>query len=111
MLSLPLKALRLSACVLSLSLVAGCGDACQNLASQICQCLPDDGSRAACVRRAREAAATYAVRPQDEQFCQQKLDAKACDCHVLDTPEGKAGCGIAWTTPLRGSDGDAASRP
>ena len=90
------KALRLSACVLSLSLTAGCGDACRSLAAQICVCLPDDGSRAGCNQRAKEAEATFKLRPEDEKFCQQQIDSHACDCNKLNTPEGKVGCGLAY---------------
>ncbi|TMA27934.1 MAG: hypothetical protein E6J78_08175 [Deltaproteobacteria bacterium] len=93
------KALRLFACVLSVSLAAGCGDACRTLASQICQCLPDDGSRAACNQRAKESEANFSVRPADEKFCQQQLDSHACDCNQLNTPEGKVGCGLAYIAP------------
>ena len=90
------QALRLSGCVLSLLSAAGCGDACRTLASQICQCLPDDGSRAACNQRAKDAEATFSVRPEDEKFCQQQIDSHACDCNKLNTPEGKVACGIAY---------------
>ncbi len=93
------KTLRLSACVLSLSLTAACGDACRTLAAQICVCLPDDGSRAACNERAKLAEATFSVRPEDEKFCQQQIDSHACDCNKLSTPEGKVGCGLAYIAP------------
>ena len=84
------------ACVLSLSAAAGCGNACLSLADQICHCLPDDGTRALCTRRAKEAEATYPVSRADEQRCQQLIDQRQCDCNVLNTPEGKLACGIAW---------------
>ena len=94
-----LKALRLFACVLSLSLAAGCGDACLALAKQICSCQLDDNSRAACNQRAKEAEAAFAVRKVDEQFCQSKLDAHACDCNKLNTEEGRRGCGLVINPP------------
>jgi hypothetical protein len=90
-----------------LSLLAGlllaatqsaCGDACLSLASEVCQCLPDDGTRAACNARATEGAAKVPVRPEDEVFCQQKLDEGACDCNKLTTPEVKLACGFAYPT-------------
>ena|SRR5438270_13658357 len=89
-----LKALRPIACVLSLSLAAGCGDACLNLANQICSCQLDDNSKAACNQRAKQAEAQFAVGPNDEKICQQKLDAKACDCNKLNTEEGRRNCGL-----------------
>lgn len=89
------KALPALACVLSLLAAAGCGDACLDLASQICQCLPDDGTRATCNQRAKEAEANFPVSKEDEQRCQQLIDLKQCDCNVISTPEGKQTCGIA----------------
>lgn len=94
----PVKLLRLLACVLTVSLAAGCGDACLSLAKQICQCLPDDGNRAACNQRAQQSEADIPVRAQDEAFCQKQIDAHACDCRVLNTPEGRVGCGQSFTT-------------
>jgi len=91
------KALRLAGCVLTLSLAAGCGNPCRDLASKICSCLPDDGTRAACNTRARQQESNFAVRKEDEQICQQKLDS--CDCTMLNTPEGRVNCGVAWSAP------------
>lgn len=96
-----IRALRLPACVLTVTLAAGCGDSCLTLASQICKCLPDDGSRAACNQRAKESEANFPVRSQDQAFCQHQLDSHACDCNVLNTPEGKVGCGIAFAPSSR----------
>ena len=79
-------------------LMEGCGNACLSLAEQICVCLPDDGTRAACNKRAKDDEAIYAVRPEDEVVCQQKIDAKTCDCNQLGTPEGKLACGLSYPT-------------
>jgi hypothetical protein len=91
------RALRLLACVLTMTLAAGCGDACLNLASQICGCLPDDGTRGACNARAQSQEANFPVRSQDQSFCQKQIDSKACDCSKLGTPEGKLGCGLSYS--------------
>jgi hypothetical protein len=95
----PGKVLRLFGCVLTLTFLAGCGDACRDLASRVCGCLPDDGTRAACNQRARDAEASFPVTAQDQAFCQHQLDTNACDCNALTTPQGKVGCGIAYTLP------------
>lgn len=94
--SSPAQALRLLVCVLSLSLATGCGNACLSLASQVCQCQPDDGNRAACNRRAKEQQVNFPITKQDENFCEKQIDSHACDCKVLDTAEGRVGCGIAF---------------
>ena len=95
------RPVRLAAAALlcaSALLAQGCGNACLSLAAQICVCLPDDGNRAACNKRAKDDQAIYSVRPEDEAVCQLKIDAKACDCTKLGTPEGKLACGLAYQT-------------
>jgi hypothetical protein len=91
-----MKILLISASVLILAGAAGCGDACLSLAEQICQCLPDDGTRTACNRRAHDQEDSFPLRPEDTAFCQQKLDANACDCNKLNTLEGRQACGVAY---------------
>jgi hypothetical protein len=84
--------------VLTLTAAAGCGDACRSLAGQICQCLPDDGTRGACNRRASDEEAFFPIRPNDQAFCQQLLDARSCDCNNLSTADGKRNCGLSYQT-------------
>jgi len=91
------KVLRLLACMVTVTLAAGCGDSCLDLASKVCNCLPDDGTRAECNRRASDSESVFPVSSQDEAFCQHQIDTNACDCKQLATAEGKAGCGIAFT--------------
>jgi hypothetical protein len=93
---LALRALRILACVLSITCATGCGNACLDLASQICACLPDDGTRAACNQRAKDSQDSFPISSQDAAFCQQKLDSQACDCHQLQTVQGKLSCGVAF---------------
>ena len=102
------KPLLLAASVLTLSLAAGCGDACLSLAQQICSCQLDQASVDGCNQRAQQATAIFPVRSADQKYCQGQLDSHACDCTKLNTPEGRVGCGIAYTwapegpaTPLR----------
>jgi hypothetical protein len=90
------KVLPLFACVLTLTLAAGCGDACRNLASQVCNCFPDDGTRAVCNQRAKDAESVFPLSQADEQFCQQQLDSHACDCTNVATPQGRAACGLTY---------------
>jgi hypothetical protein len=92
------SALRLLACVLMIA-AAACSDPCRDLANQICVCLPDDGTRAACNQRAKEQEASFNVRPEDAAFCQHQLDTGACDCRNLATPEGRVGCGLSFIVP------------
>ena len=84
------KVLPLLGCMLTVILATGCGDACLDLAGRICNCLPDDGTRAECNRRAKDSESTFPVTAQDRAYCQHQLDTNACDCTQLATPEGKA---------------------
>jgi hypothetical protein len=102
-----LKPLLLLACVLTVSLAAGCGNACLRLADQICSCQPDDTSRASCQQQAREQEGIFSVGRDQERLCQQALDSNACDCEELMTPEGRQACGIAYTVAPPDSAGMA----
>jgi hypothetical protein len=94
-----LRPLILGACVLTLSLAAGCGDACLSLAEQVCSCQPDPVSQDNCNQRAKEAKGIFSVGSNDAQFCQAKIDQNACSCPKLNTPEGREACGIAFPAP------------
>ena len=96
---LALRGLRILACMVSLSVAAGCGDSCLSLAKQICSCQPDDGTRAACQQRAKDAEANFPVRAEDQKYCQQLLDSNACDCNKLGTVAGRQQCGITYGPP------------
>ena len=93
----PPRPLLLAASLLTLTLAAGCGDACLSLAQQICRCQLDQASVDGCNQRAQQAKAIFPERKADQTFCQHQLDTNACDCTKLDTPEGRVGCGLAYT--------------
>jgi hypothetical protein len=88
------KVLPLLACVLTVTATAGCGDACRDLASQVCNCFPDDGTRTVCNQRAKDAESVYSVTAQDEQYCQHLIDTHACDCTKIATEAGRSACGL-----------------
>ena len=107
-----LKILPILACLLGLSLAAGCGDACLSLADQICSCQPDDNSKQICNTEAKAQEKAFVVSTADQQFCQQKLDSQACNCSAqkttsgraaccnrLNTADGRAACGLVLTSP------------
>jgi hypothetical protein len=105
------KAVSIVACALTLLLAAGCGNACLTLADQICSCQPDDNSKQLCNAQAKVQEETFPVSKHDEATCQQKLDDKGCDCNLTDssdrtaccdrlnTPQGRAACGLVLTSP------------
>jgi hypothetical protein len=90
------KLLPVFACVLTLTLAAGCGDPCRDLASQVCECFPDDGTRTICNQRAKDAESVFPLSEDDKQYCQNLLDSHACDCTKIATPDGRAACGLTF---------------
>ena len=83
-----------------------------SLADQICACQPDDASKSNCTLQAKNAESTFSIGSADEKFCQQKLDLQQCDCGSqssqaataaccvkLNTPEGRAACGLVISSP------------
>ena len=93
------KVLPLLACVLTLTATAGCGVPCRDVASQICNCYPDDGTRAVCNQRAKDAESVYPLSAADKQHCQDLLDAHTCDCTNIATPAGRTACGLTYPFP------------
>lgn len=93
------KVLPLLACVLTLTLASGCGDPCRDLAGQVCNCFPDDGTRAVCNQRAKDAESIFAVGPNDAAYCQSLIDSHKCDCTNIATPQGRADCGLTYPAP------------
>ena len=92
------RALIASALAASALTLQACSNACESLAAQICYCLPDDGTRAACNTEASDNESTFPVTPSDNAYCQKLLDSNACDCNQLKTAEGKASCGLSYPT-------------
>ena len=88
--------------LLSLLAVAGCGSACQDLAERICACQPVGNLRDACNASVKSEIGTQSPTDADQTFCQAKLatcpdptnDQTKCD--ALQTPTGKAACGLSY---------------
>ena len=106
------RAFCLATCVLGLALAPACQDACLQLATEVCACQPDSNAQAVCNQQAKQRESVFPVSPQDEKYCQQKLDTHLCDCSSsndpsvtaaccgrLNTPEGRAACGLVLTGP------------
>ena len=96
--------LRTLLCMLTFAFVAGCSTPCLDLANQICKCQPDTTSQSNCQTNASNAGSTFTVRSQDNEYCQQKLDEGACDCNKLNTPEGRANCGLSYPAADAGTN-------
>ena len=79
-------------------LASGCKNKCLELAQMICECQPTTTERDTCNQQASDQGSKVQVSPTDEQRCADLMSAPPpnnCDCHALDTPEGKLRCGMA----------------
>ncbi len=77
--------------------LGGCTSNCLKLAQKICDCQPTSTLRDSCNSDASAQKAQLTLTSGDEDRCAKLLDR--CDCHALDTPEGKVSCGQARAYP------------
>lgn len=75
------------------SLALGCKGQCRQLSEKLCECLPTSADRDACLRKASSEEGRVQPTPENEATCAALLPT--CDCHAIDTPEGKRACGLA----------------
>ena len=71
----------------------GCQSPCLQLASKICDCQNTQQDRDNCNSQASARNDTIKPTQADENTCSALVDK--CDCHALNTPEGKRNCGLA----------------
>jgi hypothetical protein len=83
--------------VLTALLPLGCKGKCRQLSERLCDCEPSSFAKDDCNRRASSEESRVKPTPQDELRCDQLL--KTCDCHTIDTDQGKFNCGLARTRP------------
>lgn len=88
-----MKRLLTAAAILSVLALAGCKSPCVELAEKICECESTSTLRDQCNRRASDEASRVDVTAADEEICTSLVDV--CDCHALDTQQGKLNCGLA----------------
>ena len=77
----------------ALACASACTDPCLELAQKICDCQPTSALRDSCRQSASTEKGRINITSQDDQACSALVDG--CDCHLLDTPEGKVKCGQA----------------
>lgn len=80
--------------------LAGCKGPCRQLSEKLCDCELNSQLKQGCLTRASNSESANPPRPQDDAYCQAILDAKECDCRLIDTPEGKKRCGLARRGPV-----------
>jgi hypothetical protein len=80
---------------------SACTGPCLQLAGKICDCQSTSTLRDQCNQQANDTKSQVNITGDDDARCQQLLTR--CDCHALDTEQGKVECGLArdpgWTVP------------
>jgi hypothetical protein len=74
-------------------LALGCKGSCRQLSEKLCDCQVTASAKTSCLQRVASEDSRIAPRPEQEAVCADLLPG--CDCHQIDTPEGKVACGLA----------------
>jgi hypothetical protein len=77
----------------TLSGLAGCKGACRELSEKLCDCSLNSVERELCLQRAAEEERRVEPTEEDELVCEDLVER--CDCNAIETPEGKAACGLS----------------
>lgn len=74
-------------------LLGGCKNPCRQLSEKLCDCATTTLQKESCLQRVSSEDARIAPTAQEQQVCAQLLPG--CDCHQIDTVEGKKACGLS----------------
>lgn len=74
-------------------LLLGCKGSCRQLSEKLCDCQVTTVAKTQCLQRAAAEETRLSPTSGDEAVCAGLLES--CDCHQIDTPEGKRACGLA----------------
>lgn len=83
--------------LLALAFAVGCKGNCRKLSERLCDCQANSVLKDDCNRRAASEESRIGSKAPDEVLCASLL--KTCDCHNVDTPDGKRACGLARAAP------------
>ena len=72
---------------------AACKGDCRQLSEQLCNCQLNTVDKNACLQRVASSEGVNPPTSADNARCAQLKPN--CDCRLIDTPEGKARCGLA----------------
>lgn len=73
--------------------LAGCKGPCRELSEKLCECAASTVERDFCLQRVANEQARFEPTPNEEAVCEERVEK--CDCHTIDTDEGKRACGLA----------------
>ncbi|MBX5481000.1 MAG: hypothetical protein IRZ16_04000 [Myxococcaceae bacterium] len=76
---------------------AGCKSPCRQLSEKRCECTTGTVEREACLQDAQQLEENADARGDLDAAAQERCASflETCDCHNIDTAEGKAACGLA----------------
>ena len=74
-------------------MLGGCKSPCRHLSERQCECQQSSFDRNTCLQRAATQESTVTLTATDNARCAELVEA--CDCRLIDTPEGKVKCGFA----------------
>jgi hypothetical protein len=77
----------------TLSGLAGCKGACRELSEKLCDCSLNSVERELCLQRAAEEERRVEPTAENEAVCEGLVER--CDCTAIESPEGKAACGLS----------------
>ena len=84
------RLLLVTAAALALS---ACKSDCRQLSEKMCDCSLNSTEKTACLQRVASSEGVNPPTAADNAVCAQLKPN--CDCRLIDTPEGKARCGLA----------------
>ena len=73
--------------------LAGCKGNCRKLSEKLCDCAASAALKDSCLQRAASEDGRIGPTTTDDARCAQLL--QVCDCHSIDTVQGKINCGLA----------------
>ena len=79
--------------LLALVLLTGCKDNCRQLAESLCNCAANTSAKNNCLTGVANRASNIGVSSDQDNYCGQLLPL--CDCHTVNTVQGKYACGLA----------------
>ncbi len=79
--------------LLALAVLSACNDNCRNLANTLCNCAVNTNDKNTCLTGVANRASNISVSSEQDTYCGELLPL--CDCHTVNTVQGKYACGLA----------------
>lgn len=89
----PMRRTAATVLVSALFALAGCKGPCRQLSEKLCECTTTTSEKELCLQRVSNEQNRFEPTAEEEAVCEGLVDK--CDCHTIDTDEGKRNCGLA----------------